>query len=168
MLKTFTLPQLCILPCPPLSLSQKRERRGRGGEYIKGKEFVIYIYYILKTPFTFYILPFRPSPSLSSEREGWGEDRGKYTKLRGAASRNAGAPLVFIIYNESIIYIYILRPKKRTPLCFSPPIYFITGSREGFVCIQKIGETQRGWGPPPNYFLYFPRSSPKRAGKGSI
>jgi len=35
-----------ILPCPPLSLSQKRERRGRGGEYIKGKEFVIYILYI--------------------------------------------------------------------------------------------------------------------------
>jgi len=43
----------------------------RGGEYIKGKEFVIYIYYILKTPFTFYILPF---PALL------GEDRGVYKK----------------------------------------------------------------------------------------
>jgi len=60
------------LPSPPLSLSQKRERRGRRtGEYIKGKEFVIYIYYILKTPFTFYILPF---PALL------GEDRGVYQK----------------------------------------------------------------------------------------
>jgi len=57
---------------PPLSLSQKRERRGRGGEYIKGKEFVIYILYIensfhiLYTPLSLSC----PSPSLSSEREG--------------------------------------------------------------------------------------------------
>jgi len=52
--------------CPPLSLSQKRERRGRGGEYIKGKEFVIYILYIensfhiLYTPLSLSC----PSPSL--------------------------------------------------------------------------------------------------------
>jgi len=61
-------------PCPPLSLSQKRERRGRGGEYIKGKEFVIYILYIensfhiLYTPLSLSLSC--PSPSLSSEREG--------------------------------------------------------------------------------------------------
>jgi len=49
------------LPCPPLSLSQKRERRGRGGEYIKGKEFVIYILYIENIKYIYiYIYFFFP------------------------------------------------------------------------------------------------------------
>jgi len=50
-----------ILPCPPLSLSQKRERRGRGGEYIKGKEFVIYILYI-ENSFHILYTPLSPLP----------------------------------------------------------------------------------------------------------